>query len=433
MEKVIADLHIHSRFARACSSALNLANLEKWARVKGITLLGTGDFTHPDYLQEIKSELSEDPELKGVYVSKSGFRFVLQSEICCIWSSGGRRSVHSCVLAPSLEVVDQVNAWLSTIGNLKADGRPMLGLSCAALVEGLRKISGDIEIFPAHLWTPWFGAFGSDSGFDSLEECYGDQVKHVHAIETGMSSDPQMNWRVSELDSTTILSNSDCHSFWPWRLGRECNVFEFKKPDYAHLLEAIRGGSEKGNGLIETIEVDPNYGKYHFDGHRNCGFSCSPEQSRKLNNTCPACRRPLTLGVEHRVEDLSEKDRGPGFVGERRPGFKKLIPLSELISLALGSPLAGKKTWAAYNALIERFGTEFNVLLEAGEEELERLAPALLTKLVLRNRAGLIKVKPGFDGVYGEPLMDGVPSAERAEQPSTPSRKAGQKNLLDYA
>jgi len=287
---IFADLHIHSRYSRATSKNLSIKNLEKWARIKGLNLLGTGDFTHPEWLKELKNELKED---EGILKTESGFNFILQTEISLMYSQDGKgRRIHLLILAPSFEIIDQINSYLGKKGRVDYDGRPIFNIPCYELVENLMSISKDIEIIPAHCWTPYFGIFGSITGFGSMDDAFKDKVKYIHAFETGLSSDPEMNWRLSALDKFSILSFSDSHSFWPWRLGREATVFDLKKISYKDLIYSIR------NKKIEfTIETNPAYGKYHFDGHRLCNYSCSPEESIKNNNICPVCKKPLTIGV----------------------------------------------------------------------------------------------------------------------------------------
>ncbi|MAG38526.1 hypothetical protein CMO90_00380, partial [Candidatus Woesearchaeota archaeon] len=261
--RYISDLHIHSRYSRACSSAIDIKNLEKWAKIKGVNILGTGDFTHPEWFKELKHELVEDDT--GILKTSSGFPFILQTEISLIYTQADRgRRIHNVVLAPNFDVVEQITDYLKKHGRVDYDGRPIFKISCHDFVYNLRKISLDIEVIPAHIWTPWFSLFGSKSGFDSVHECFKDQEKYVHALETGLSSDPEMNWRLSQLDKFNLVSFSDSHSFWPWRMGREATIFELKKLKYDNILRALRSGE----GLQETVEVDPSYGKYHFDGHR---------------------------------------------------------------------------------------------------------------------------------------------------------------------
>jgi len=399
--KVIADLHVHSRHSRATSKALDLASLEKWAKVKGVGLLGTGDFTHPEWIKEIKNELKDDGS--GILRSGSGFPFVLQTELALVYTQGGKgRRIHHLILSPSVEIVDQITEFLLSKGRVDYDGRPIFGMSSIELVEKLHEISPDNELIPAHAWTPWFGVFGSKSGFDSLKECFEDKLKLIHSIETGMSSDPEMNWRIKALDNITLTSNSDLHSFWPWRIGREANVFEMEQLSYKNILAAIRDRK----GFLETIEVDPGYGKYHFDGHRNCNVVMSPDESKKVGKICPACKREMTIGVLNRVEELA--DREEGFKPEGAILFRRLIPLTEIIIALNGGALYGQKTWATYNPLIEKFGNEFNILMNVPEEELKKVVDEKLAAAIIDNRNGNIEVKPGYDGEYGKPMLGKV-------------------------
>ena len=390
--KVIADLHIHSRFSRACSKNITIPNLVRYAKMKGINLLGTGDFSHPTWLKEIK-ELREE---NGVFYYND-FPFVLSGEISLIYTQERGRRVHLCLLVPSFSVVDKINAYLDTKGRRDYDGRPIFKISCEDFVREMKRIDDKIEVFPAHIWTPWFGVFGSKTGFDSLGEAFGSQVENVYAIETGMSSDPKMNWKIKELHNKSIISFSDSHSYWPWRLGRESTIFNSIN-SYDDLIKQIRE-----NSFFATIETDPAYGKYHFDGHRVCNFSCSPEESRKLNGICPKCKKQLTVGVEYRVEELKDTDEKPG---NAKP-YYVLLPLHELIALAKASSLATQKTWKVYNSLIEKFGNEFNVLLHVTREKLADFlrGDESLVELIMLNREGKIRVKPGYDGVYGEAMI----------------------------
>jgi uncharacterized protein (TIGR00375 family) len=399
--QIISDLHIHSRFSRATSPQLNIPNLEKYAKIKGLDLLGTGDFTHPLWLKEIKEELSEQ-EQNGILKTKTGFPFILQTEISLMYSQGDKgRRIHLVILAPNLETVEQINSYLGKKGRLDYDGRPIFGMSCIEVIEQLKSISENIEIIPAHIWTPWFGVLGSKSGFDSFEQAFENQIKHIYALETGLSSDPEMNWRLSNLDKFTILSNSDCHSHWPWRIGREANIFNLKQLNYQDIIKAIR----TRQGYQGTIEVDPAYGKYHYDGHRFCHFSCSPKEAReKYKNICPKCGKPLTIGVEHRVEELA--DRKQGYEPKDAMPFKKLLPLHEIISTIFQMGVATKKTWQEYNNLIEKFKNEFNILLEIPISELRKATSDKLAQAIIKNREGKIKVKPGFDGEYGQAIIE---------------------------
>jgi uncharacterized protein (TIGR00375 family) len=389
---VFADLHIHSRFSRACSKDITIENLEKWGRVKGLGLIGTGDFTHPLWLKELKENLTEK---EGILYSKSGFKFLLTGEISLMYTQGRGRRVHLVMLIPNFETADKINAYLDTKGRRDYDGRPIFKISCEQFTQDMMEISEDIEIIPAHAWTPWFGIFGSSTGFDRLKEAFGLQEKHIHAIETGMSSDPEMNWHLSELNNRAIVSFSDSHSFWPWRMGREATIFE-KVESYSDVINSIRE-----NRILGTIETEPAYGKYHYDGHINCNFSSSPEETRKLNGICPICGKPLVIGVANRVNEISnqviEENR-------KRKKYYTLLPLHELIAFSRGSTLASKKTWEIYNYLIEKFENEFNILLNISKENLMReLKEDLkLVQLILNNREGKIRVKPGYDGKYGE-------------------------------
>jgi len=393
------DLHIHSRYARATSKDLGINTLEKWGKTKGLTVLGTGDFTHPKWFDEITKLTKEDEN--GILSSKGGMKFIWQTEISFIFTQGGRgRRVHLIVLAPSRKVVEQINEAMLKRGRVDYDGRPVFGMSCIEFVDLMMGISKDIEIIPAHAWTPWFSVFGSNSGFDSLKECFEEKGKYIHSIETGMSSDPAMNWRLSQLDGITLTSNSDAHSFWPWRMGRECNVMDMETISYDEIINSIR----TRKNFIETIEVDPNYGKYHYDGHRDCNISLSPAQTKKLNGICPKCKKNLTIGVLSRVEELA--DRKEGFMPDGAVPFRRLLPLSEVVAVANKCPVASKKTWEIYNKLLLTFGNEFAALLDAGKEELPKVVNEKTYKAILANREGKIKVKPGYDGVYGVPLIE---------------------------
>ena len=422
--RVVSDFHIHGRFSRATSKQLDIPSLEKWARVKGLDLLGTGDFTHPEWLKEIKGSLEEDGT--GILKTKSGFNFILQTEISNIFTQDGKgRKVHNVILAPSIEVVEQIRAELLKIGRLDYDGRPIFGMSCIRLVEMMKGIDRRIEVIPAHVWTPWFALFGSKSGFDSVEECFRDQARHIFALETGLSSDPAMNWRLSKLDKYALVSNSDCHSFWPWRIGREANVFEMDRLTYDGFIRVMKEKDPKR--FLHTIEVDPSYGKYHLDGHRNCNVCMEPKESLKHRDTCPKCGRPLTIGVLHRVEELA--DRPEGFRPKGAIPFKSLMPLSEIIAAGLGTKLlASQKVWGVYNSLTRAFGNELKVLLEAPREELERVAGEKIAGYIIIVREGELRVKPGYDGVYGEPAFEG--RAERDKAGKFEGKK--QKSLMDF-
>lgn len=363
-------------------------------------MLGTGDFTHPSWLAELKGKLV--PVEGNLFKYKEIF-FMLTGEFCTIYEQGGKtRKVHHMIHAPSFEIVEQINEKISKYGNLKADARPILTVNSPQVVEEIMEISNEIFMYPAHAWTPWFGALGSKSGFDSLEECYEDQVKHIFALETGLSSDPEMNWRVSSLDRFALLSSSDAHSPNPWRLGREANAFELKKATYTEIINAIK---EKDPAKFKfTIEVDPNYGKYHYDGCKNCGISMKPSESKKLSGICPKCKRKLTIGVLSRVEQLT--DREEGYVPKNSILFKSLLPLSEIIANSMGVQLFSKKVLEENNKLIFRYGNELEILLRTPREELAKTTSEKIADAIIKVREGKVRYEPGYDGVYGKPIFD---------------------------
>lgn len=397
--QIISDLHIHSKYSRATSKQLNIENLEKYAKIKGINLLGTGDFTHPEWIKELKSELAEDET--GILKTKTGFPFILQTEISLIYTDLGKgRRIHNVILAPSFDVVEQITEYFLKHGRIDYDGRPIFKIPCHEMTESLMNISKDIEIIPAHVWTPWFGLFGSMSGYDDINDAFKDQTKHIHALETGLSSDPPMNWRLSKLDKYALVSSSDLHSFWPWRIGREATIFELKELTYKNLINSIR----TKEGLKETIEFWPHEGKYHYDGHRNCNVCLSPKESLKNKNICPVCGKALTIGVAHRVEQLA--DREEGIVPQNAKPFKSLIPLSELIAGVVKSAVATQKVWKCYNELISKFNNELNILLNVREDELKKATTEKIAEIIIKNREGKIKVLPGYDGEYGKPVFD---------------------------
>lgn len=392
--RFFADLHIHSRYSRATSSSIDIHNLEKYARLKGLNLLGTGDFTHPLWLCELKKNLSEDGS--GILKTQSGFSFVLQTELSFIFSHAGKlRKIHLIVLAPSFDAVSQINDFLASKGRLDYDGRPVFGMPAIEFLEAVKEIDSSIEVIPAHCWTPHFGIFGSVSGFDSVEECFGEKSKYIHALETGLSSDPAMNWRLSALDRYSLVSFSDAHSCWPWRLGRELTLFDIK-PTYKSLIKALK----TKQGLLGTIEFFPEEGKYHFDGHRNCGICLAPKEAIAMNNICPVCHKQLTIGVLHRVEELADRPEGSR-PASAKP-FKKLVPLSELIAAYLGNAVYTKKVWGTFNKLVANFGNELNVLLEAPEERIKAVCGEHIASLIIKNRNQRLAISPGYDGVYGK-------------------------------
>lgn len=416
--RIIADLHIHSHYSRATSKQMNIEELCYYAKRKGLNLLGTGDFTHPLWLDEIKEKLEEVEKGCGIY-SYKGMYFILSGEVSLVYLQDKKvRKIHLVILSKSLVDVEEINEFLNKKTDLKSDGRPTIEMSCPEFVEKVMEISEDNFIFPAHAWTPWFGVFGSKSGFDSIRECFQDQEKNIHAIETGLSSDPEMNWRISSLDKFTLLSNSDSHSPRSSRIGRECNVFEIKEISYDNIIKIIKRKDRKR--FLFTIEVDPAYGKYHYDGHRNCNVALDPQESIKINNICPVCKKPLTIGVLHRVEELADRPRG--FIPANAIPFIKILPLTELIAKKYNLNLFSKKVLEIEEKYISRFGSELATLLDASEEELREVDKNLVD-LIIRNREGKLNIKPGYDGVYGELLIENKGEIKKRRE---------DKNIIDF-
>lgn len=420
--QIISDLHLHSKYSRATSKQLDIAHLEKWARIKGLNLLGTGDFTHPEWIKELKSSLKDDGS--GILKTKTGMPFLAQTEVSLVYTDGGKgRRVHTVILAPNLETADQITDYFKSKGRVDYDGRPIFKITCPDLSESMMKISKDIEIIPAHIWTPWFGLLGSMSGFDSVEEAFKDQSKNIHALETGLSSDPAMNWRLSKLDKFSLVSTSDSHSFWPWRIGREATIFDLKNLTYKHIIHALR----TKEGLFGTIEVDPGYGKYHYDGHRACNVCLNPKDTKKLNGICPKCGKPVTIGVEYRVEELA--DRKLGFKPKDGKEFYKMIPISDIIAGVIGAGVASKGVWTVYNKLIEKFGNEFNIMMNVKEEELAKIVEPKIAETIIKNRQGKIEVIPGYDGEYGIPVFN---AEDKKKMNIMVNPKKVQKGLGDF-
>lgn len=396
----IADLHIHSRFSRATSRDCDLPHLDWWARRKGIGLLGTGDFTHPAWRKELREQLL--PAEEGTYVLREEFRlpgegapprFVVTGEISSIYKRDGKtRRVHNVILLPRLEDADALAARLEAVGNLRSDGRPILGLDSRDLLEMVLETCPDAELIPAHIWTPHFSMFGAFTGFNTLEECFGDLAPHIHAVETGLSSDPPMNWRVSALDGLTLVSNSDAHS--PAKLGREANLLKTART-YPALIRAIRSGE----GFGGTIEFFPEEGKYHLDGHRNCGVCLTPRETLARGGLCPVCGRRLTVGVEHRIEVLA--DRPEGFLPPGAGHFERLAPLPEVIAASEGISAAGKKAAALCGQMVRELGPEFHILREAPVEDIARVAGPCTAEGIRRLRLGQVELRAGYDGAYG--------------------------------
>ena len=430
--KFIADLHIHSKFSRATSKDMTLDHLAAWAQVKGIGLVATGDFTHPEWLFLMKEKLEplgngflrlrngpvpvEPPHLRTLNLRPAEVQFILSTEVSFIYSKAGKvRKVHLMVLAPDFESVEKVNARLGAVGNLRSDGRPIIGLDVRLFMKMVADACPRCIVIPSHIWTPWFSLFGANSGFDRVEECFEETTPLIFALETGLSSDPPMNWRLKALDRYALVSNSDAHS--PSKIGREANVFDTEF-SYRGLMDSLRARDPAR--FLHTVEFFPEEGKYHYDGHRKCGVVLSPRESMKTNNLCPKCGKPLTIGVLHRVEELADRESGEG-VPDRIP-FRNLIPLNELIAQSLGKTPESQGVWDQYFKFVREFGNEFNVLLDVPVAELARAGPERVSTAIERMRQGRVKIVPGHDGEYGLISLFGEGPAE--------DRAAGQLTLF---
>ncbi len=376
---------------------MNLETLDIWAKKKGIQVMGTGDFTHPQWFNEIKTKF--EPAEPGLFRLKDEYsptRFILTVEISSIYSKNGKtRRVHNLIFSPSIETAEKINTTLSLIGNLKSDGRPILGLDSKKLLQIVLGIDSRCVLIPAHAWTPWFSVFGSMSGFDSLEECFEDLSGNIFAIETGLSSDPAMNWRLSKLDNISFISNSDSHS--PHKIGREANVFDCEL-SYDGLINAIKSRDPKE--FLFTVEFFPEEGKYHYDGHRLCNVSMSPEETKKNKGICPKCHKPMTIGVMNRVDKLADRKAGEGKEG--RVPFRSLIPLDEIIADIFGMGVSSLKVKKEYEQLIEAVGSELKVLMDADYGELKRNTSDEITSGIIGVREGRVELIPGYDGEYGK-------------------------------
>jgi len=371
---------------------MNIKTLSEYAKLKGIALLGTGDFTHHLWLEELKNTLKDSGN--GLF-EYNGVNFMLTGEISSIYSKNGKvRKIHNIIFAPSFDIADKINSALSGYGNIAYDGRPIIGIDAKNLAEVLFGISKDIFLVPGHIWTPWFSLFGSKSGFDSIEECFEEYTKDIYALETGLSSDPAMNWQLSKLDRFSLISNSDSHS--PQKIGREANVFNTEM-SYKAVTDALKKKDKKK--FLYTVEFFPEEGKYHYDGHRLCNIRFSPQETKKNKNICPKCGKPLTIGVMNRVSELA--DRPEGFVPENSIPFKRMIPLAEIIADTLGVGDASKAVDAGYRAIIPRLGTEFEVLMEVSQDKLLKELPVKIAKAIINVRKGDVNILPGFDGEYG--------------------------------
>jgi len=389
----IADFHIHSMYSRATSKDMDIEHLDEAAKLKGIDLIGTGDFTHPVWLNTLKQTLVSQED--GLYKYKNTL-FILTTEVSNIFfKRGGVKKIHNIIFAPDFYVAESINSKLAKFGDLQIDGRPTLKMEASDLVEIVSEVSEEAFVVPAHIWTPWFSLFGANSGFDSIEDCFGKYSKYIYALETGLSSDPEMNWRVSGLDRFTLISNSDAHS--PSKLGREANVFSTRL-GYKELKEVLE--TKDRDRFLYTIEFFPQEGKYHYDGHRRCQICLSPEESKRHNNLCPRCGERLTIGVMHRIEILG--DRKSGFIPSGAVPFKRLVPLSEIIAEALNQGVDTKGVEERYKRIVHQAGGELKVLLESSREKLSSVASPEIVEGIMRVREGKVRIKCGYDGVYGK-------------------------------
>jgi uncharacterized protein (TIGR00375 family) len=391
--RIVADLHIHSRYSLATSPSMDIPTLAHWARRKGIDLVGTGDFTHPEWRGHLKAELRS---IGDGLPSRDGIQFLPTAEVAVVWRYEGKgRRLHLLLLAPSIEAAARAARAVGRFGSLASNGRPMLSAGCQPLLEAIWHEAPEVEVIPAHIWTPWYSLFGSRSGFDDLTSCFGPHADRVHAVETGLSSDPAMNARVRQIDRLTLVSFSDAHA--PSKLGREATVLDLPDVTYGSLVAALRGD---GPGrVVETLEVPPEHGKYHFDGHRACGVALSPKEARALANRCPSCGKPLTLGVLHRVEALADRP-----AGAHRPfpaSYRTLLPLVEVVAGLLSRSVSSRCVAREVERLTARYGTELAVLRDVPIADLNEDPLIGLGATVATLRGGRLRVRPGYDGVYG--------------------------------
>ena len=399
--KLIADLHIHSRFSRACSPQLTILNIAKWAEIKGIDIVATSDFTHPGWLKEIKENLKDNGQ--GLFVLKNGeyqTHFILSTEVACIYKRGDKcRRLHICVLFPSIKAVEKFNNALEKLGkNLKSDGRPILGLDAREIVDIALRADERALIIPAHIWTPWFAMFGSKSGFNSAEECFGEYTKHIYAVETGLSSDPAMNWLVSDLDKFVLVSNSDAHSME--NLGREANAWDLEEFSYDEIYNLLKNKDK--SKFLYTIEFYPQEGKYHSDGHLKCQTFFNPQETKKNKGICPVCKKPLTIGTMNRVMELADRTEvDVEKIKNKFIPYKSLIPLKEIIGEIESVGSKSKKVDRIYQELIKKGKNEFNILLDIELEELKNISGDIIAEAIKRMRAGKVYLQPGYDGKYG--------------------------------
>ncbi len=402
----ILDLHIHSKYSRACSKDLELPKIAKACEIRGIDIVVTSDFTHPKWFDHMKAELIEDTE--GVYKLKnheSETRFIIGTEIASIKKHNDQtRRVHLLIFSPSLEVTEKFNKTLEDRGfNIRSDGRPIIGLTSKQILELMLEIDPRMKMIPAHAWTPWFGIFGSKGGYTSLDEAFEDLTPYIHAIETGLSSDPLMNWRWSHLDNITLVSNSDAHSLQ--KLGREANVLQFNSESeitYTEIMRIIEEGDK--NKFVHTIEFYPEEGKYHYDGHRDCTFYCAPEETKKRKGICPVCGKHLTIGVEYRVHELADRtslEAKTHALSTKRIPYTSLVPLPEIIADVYQMGVSSKKVMSEYETLITHLGTEFYILIDATLDEIRKVTNETIATAIERVRTGNIYIRPGYDGEFG--------------------------------
>lgn len=417
--RIIADLHLHSKYARATSQNSDLEGLSSGAKIKGVQVVATGDFTHPTWFRELRMALEDKNNDSGLY-DFNGIKFMLSVEVSNIFELKGQtKKMHHVLLSPNFEIAAQIADALSRYGNLEEDGRPTLMMGAAELLEIMGNISKDIFIIPAHIWTPWFSLFGSKSGVDSLREAYGGMEKNIFALETGLSSDPAMNWMLSALDKYSLVSNSDSHS--PKKIGREANVFDLEEISYGSIINAIK----TRKGFVKTYEFFPEEGKYHYDGHRNCNVLLDPWKAKKLGNKCPVCKKPLTIGVMHRVADLA--DRKFGGKPENAVPFHHIVPLPTVIAKALGKSEATKQVEEEYDKLIRYFGNEFAVY-EAKEKQLRLGTSTEIADAIAKVNAGKVGWVPGYDGVFGELILD----EKEMEKKNAKAKSRNQQTLGEF-
>ena len=393
---------------------MNLKELARFASIKGLNVVGTGDCTHPDWRKEIRMDLQDtrDSELYQLRDGTSRVRFMVTGEVNTTFQFREKsRRIHHCLLVPSIESADAISDRLAKYGNLQSDGRPTLRATAPELVDEVLEADRQCVIFPAHAWTPWFSLFGANSGFDSLVDCYQDRSGKIFALETGMSSDPPMNWRLSQLDRLCLVSNSDAHSAWPWRLGREANVFDLEHVSYHNLVAAIR--DKDPTRFLFTIETSPAYGKYHWTGHRECHVSMPAKDARRLDDKCPNCGKKMTRGVEERVEELA--DRPGGYMPKNAIGYRHLLPLSEIIAIVMGDTNpASQRVSDKYDALVGKFGSEYSVMLDVSQDRLRDVSGPEISSAILRVRNDDIFVEPGYDGVYGKLDLSKPPPVKKS-------------------